>query len=202
MKKYFIIALLAVSGATLQALGHGPDKESATKLESVVSNSSPEQAAIELPGQENVISDYPEGAEAWASKGDDSKQQLTRQQVKAQELQEKDSFGGAVTLMSMVIVVLCLAILAILFMCFGSISSYFQKKRKIETQGKKEITNAPEADSGEAIAAIAAALAEHFSGKHDIEDTVLTIKRMKRAYSPWNSKIYNLRVTPTRVRNK
>ncbi|MDE5712119.1 MAG: lamin tail domain-containing protein, partial [Muribaculaceae bacterium] len=56
-------------------------------------------------------------------------------------------------------------------------------------------------DSGEAIAAIAAALAEHFGEGHDIEDTILTIRRMKRAYSPWNSKIYNLRVMPELHRN-
>ena len=56
-------------------------------------------------------------------------------------------------------------------------------------------------DSGEAIAAIAAALSEHFGEGHDIEDTILTIRRMKRAYSPWNSKIYNLRVMPELHRN-
>ena len=49
---------------------------------------------------------------------------------------------------------------------------------------------------GEVIAAIAAALAEHYSGKHDMEDYILTIRSMKRSYSPWNSKIYNLRVLP------
>lgn len=46
------------------------------------------------------------------------------------------------------------------------------------------------------IAAISAALAEHFGVSHDMEDTILTIRRMKRAYSPWNSKIYNLRHEP------
>ena len=40
------------------------------------------------------------------------------------------------------------------------------------------------------------ALAEHFGQGHDMEDTILTIKRMKKAYSPWNSKIYNMRQIP------
>ena len=31
---------------------------------------------------------------------------------------------------------------------------------------------------------------------HDVEETVLTITRVKRSYSPWSSKIYTLRETP------
>ena len=50
-----------------------------------------------------------------------------------------------------------------------------------------------ELDSGEVIAAISMALAEHEGHGHDMEDTILTIRRMRKAYSPWNSKIYNMR---------
>ena len=35
-----------------------------------------------------------------------------------------------------------------------------------------------------------------FGGSHDIEDTILTIRRMKKAYSPWSSKLYGLRHYP------
>lgn len=45
------------------------------------------------------------------------------------------------------------------------------------------------------------ALSEHFGDGHDMEETILTIRRMKRAYSPWNSKIYNLRHMPELQRN-
>jgi ABC-type cobalt transport system substrate-binding protein len=31
---------------------------------------------------------------------------------------------------------------------------------------------------------------------HDVEETILTISRVKRSYSPWSSKIYTLRETP------
>ena len=31
---------------------------------------------------------------------------------------------------------------------------------------------------------------------HDVEETILTITRVKRSYSPWSSKIYTLRETP------
>ena len=52
-------------------------------------------------------------------------------------------------------------------------------------------------DSGEAIAAIVMALHEHLDA-HDRESTVLTINKVRRAYSPWNSKIYSLRELPRR----
>ena len=51
-------------------------------------------------------------------------------------------------------------------------------------------------ESGEIFAAIAMALHEYQDNVHDIEDTILTINKVKRNYSPWNSKIYTLRQTP------
>ena len=41
------------------------------------------------------------------------------------------------------------------------------------------------------------ALYEHLN-THDIEETILTINKVKRTYSPWSSKIYTLRETPMR----
>lgn len=96
----------------------------------------------------------------------------------------------------MCIVVAALAVLSILFLCFGRISSALQKQRKQKAHGAMAVKEHEEEDSGEVIAAIAAALAEHYSGRHDMEDYILTIRSMKRSYSPWNSKIYNLRVLP------
>ena len=41
------------------------------------------------------------------------------------------------------------------------------------------------------------ALYEHLN-THDSENTILTINKVKRAYSPWSSKIYSLREVPNR----
>ena len=49
---------------------------------------------------------------------------------------------------------------------------------------------------GEVIAAISMALHEAQGADHDVEETILTISRVKRSYSPWSSKIYTLRETP------
>jgi len=48
----------------------------------------------------------------------------------------------------------------------------------------------------EEIAAIATALKIFNSDRHDRESDVLTIMSIKRAYSPWNSKIHGLTQMP------
>ncbi len=116
---------------------------------------------------------------------------------KNQNISDSDNSGMGVTLMSMCIVLFALIVLSILFMFFGKLFAKNQSKKKSEAHGEAAVIDEDDHDSGEVIAAIALALDEHFNSKHDLEDTVLTIRRMKRAYSPWNSKIYNMREVPT-----
>ena len=52
--------------------------------------------------------------------------------------------------------------------------------------------------SQEEIAAIATALKIYHSVLHDRESEVVTILSIKRAYSPWNSKIHGLTQLPSR----
>lgn len=129
--------------------------------------------------------------------------QVSRRERKAANAKEKDSFGGGLTILAMSIVVLALIVLSLLFYVFGKISSYVQKSLKRKAHGVDKDTaqdHHEELDSGEVIAAISMALAEHMGQGHDIEDTILTIRRMRKAYSPWNSKIYNMRVMPQTVK--
>lgn len=120
------------------------------------------------------------------------------QAQKAKDAETYDSFGGGITIIAMCIVVGALIVLSLLFYLFGSISSWFlsHTKKKIHAEKKTEHAIAKDLAPGETFAAIAAALAQHFSHDHDMEDTILTIRRMRKAYSPWNSKIYNMRSTP------
>lgn len=121
------------------------------------------------------------------------------QAEKAKNAAENDRFGGAITIIAMCIVLSALIILSILFLCFGKISTAIMSNKKRKAHGVTAETSEDhhdELDSGEVIAAIGMALAEHFGQGHDMEDTILTIRRMRKAYSPWNSKIYNMRQTP------
>lgn len=121
------------------------------------------------------------------------------QRAKNDSAKANDPWGGVVTIVAMSIVLGALIILSILFFIFGKISSAVITSKKRAAHGVTTETNEAhhdEPDSGEAIAAISMALAEFFGQGHDIEDTILTIKSMQKAYSPWNSKIYNMRHTP------
>ncbi|TVR41609.1 MAG: hypothetical protein EA394_05670 [Bacteroidia bacterium] len=71
----------------------------------------------------------------------------------------------------------------------------FKKKRAEDVQAAK-LTSEPEPGpdlTGEINAAIAAAVHLYRSELHDFEDTVITMKKVSRIYSPWSSKIYGLR---------
>lgn len=168
----------------------------------------------EEPAPMTVVEKLPDGQEAVEAPGVPSEETNTirvsetarkmAQAEKAQNVKENDSWGGAITIIAMCIVIGALIILSLLFLCFGKISEKLLSKKKLVAQGKTkdDVDDDHEhVDSGEAIAAIAAALAEHFNDQHDMEHTILTIRRLRRAYSPWNSKIYNIRQIPEVAKN-
>ncbi|MGM0377044.1 MAG: OadG family protein [Bacteroidota bacterium] len=69
----------------------------------------------------------------------------------------------------------------------------FPAKRRMKREGKfSETGDQEEYIAGEVNAAIGTALGLYFAELHDEESKVITIKRVKRRYSPWSSKIYNM----------
>ncbi len=127
--------------------------------------------------------------------------QIIDENDRVKVFKERDASGAALTVMAMCIVFSALLMLCICFYIIGRINKTFAQKRKVEAHGAvaREIPKKerPEADSGEVIAAIAMALNEHLDA-HDRENTILTINKVRRAYSPWSSKIYSLRENPQR----
>ena len=121
------------------------------------------------------------------------------QKVKMFSEQDENGFGMAI--MAMCIVFCALLVLSVCFWCISKIGERILKGNKMKSQGidRKEVAkeDRPEHDSGEVIAAICMALHEHLD-THDRESAVLTINKVKKAYSPWNSKIYGLRELPHR----
>ena len=112
-----------------------------------------------------------------------------------------DKSGVALTIMAMSIVFSALLTLCICFWIISRIGNMVLRRNKMNSQNispaEVAITDQPEHDSGEVIAAIAMALRDHLEA-HDTEQTVLTINKIKKAYSPWSSKIYNMREIPGR----
>ncbi len=116
---------------------------------------------------------------------------------------QQDPYGFIMAMLGMGIV---FTILILLYVIFSNTPKLFtpafkQKTRDIfRKKPAAEVIPEPvaeptnEADlTGEVNAAIAAAIHLYRSDLHDFEDTVLTMKKVSRIYSPWSSKIYGLR---------
>ena len=117
---------------------------------------------------------------------------------KIEEFAERDANGFGMTVMAMCIVFSSLLVLCLCFYGIGKINSSISRLNKMRAHGveKHEVEKGEVAhDSGEEIAAIVMALHDHLDA-HDTENTILTINKVKRAYSPWSSKIYGLREVP------
>ena len=118
---------------------------------------------------------------------------------KIEDFAERDGNGFGMTVMAMAIVFSALLVLCLCFYGLSKLGSIRSRQRKAVARGNDAPTlseiRETEHDSGEEIAAIVMALHDHLNA-HDTESTVLTINRVKRAYSPWSSKIYGLRETP------
>ena len=120
--------------------------------------------------------------------------------VKMEKFELHDSVGIGMSVTAMLVVFVGLILLYISFKFIGKASVRLRTTRAMKAKGitdrevakEKMLGHAP----GEVYAAIAMALHEMQSDVHDVEETVLTITRVKRSYSPWSSKIYTLRETP------
>ncbi len=104
--------------------------------------------------------------------------------------------GILISVVGYIIVFFALVILAFVVSQLKTVLTIKQRKR---LQEKGDTSSAEMEDisvSGEVNAAIAMAIHLHFEEIHDIENTVLTIKKVQRPYSPWSSKLYGLRQYP------
>lgn len=139
-----------------------------------------------------------DGKEEWAqlTKVTPSTNNLTLDSnEKIENFKTNDSLGIGMTITAMAVVFLGLFLLFLIFKQVGK-AAIAASKRNAQKAGAPVNVNTPDEVSGEVFAAIATALYEMSDDNHDIEHTVLTIRKVRRAYSPWSSKIYSLRETP------
>lgn len=118
---------------------------------------------------------------------------------KIENFKEKDSDGVGMAITAMTVVFSGLLILFFLFKFVGKVAVNRSRKNAIAAQGaiddkSCDTENVP----GAVYAAIGMALHEMQEDVHDVENTILTIEKVKRSYSPWSSKIYTLRQNPER----
>jgi len=106
------------------------------------------------------------------------------------------SLGATFALICLIVVTIALTLL---FFVFKYMGHYFSKeKEKAELTPKVVVSSEKKAGvvTNDELAAIAIALYKYSEIMHEREETVLTINRVSRAYSPWSSKIYGLRQFP------
>ena len=118
---------------------------------------------------------------------------------KIDNFKDNDSFGIGMTISAMAVTFLGLLLLYLIFKQVGKLSIAASKrnarkaKSGITTNERDELLGE---EAGEVFAAIATPLYEVTEDVHDLENTVLTIHKVTRNYSPWSSKLYGLRETP------
>jgi len=85
-----------------------------------------------------------------------------------------------------------LLLLSLVFTVLPKLHDRKLRKKLQQEEGGKQLTLASTMLPGEVSAAIAMAISIYFEELHDQETAILTIKKVGKTYSPWNSKIYNV----------
>lgn len=102
-----------------------------------------------------------------------------------------DSTTWTITILGWMIVFAALLFLVGIFLLVPKII-HLGVKRGLRVKGKSQGSNKEVEISGETNAVIAAALYVYLNEMHDDESNVITIKQVRRRYSPWSSKFYGL----------
>ncbi len=102
-----------------------------------------------------------------------------------------DSQTWTITLLGWAIVLAALFFLVGIFLVIPKLINW-GVKRSLRNKGKAHVAHEHLAISGETNAAIATALHLYFNQIHDEESNVITIKQVRRRYSPWSSKLYGM----------
>ena len=119
--------------------------------------------------------------------------------AKPDRMKALDPYGWILALTAMSVVFLALILLYFIFKAIGNANIRAGKKRAAAVAGTDVKDSQYGEVPGEVYAAIATAMhlyQEDGSG-HDEESFVVTLHHTDRTYSPWSSKIYTLRQTPT-----
>ncbi len=106
-----------------------------------------------------------------------------------------DSLTWIVVLVGISIVFLSLLTIYLFFRYVLTFILNFRLKSFARKKGidPAEIVTVKTMMSGEVNAAIAMALYSYFNELHDVESGIVTIQRVSKIYSPWSSKLYNMK---------
>ncbi len=101
-----------------------------------------------------------------------------------------DSSALIIAVVGYTIVFVALVILWLIFANLPRLFLLFRKWKYKLGQKDHDCDKCDEFITGQENAAIAVALFLYFNELHDEESTLMTIKKVKKDYSPWSSKVY------------
>ena len=113
----------------------------------------------------------------------------------ADRIRESDPVGIGLTVVAVSVVFLALLCISLILKGYGRLIMKTQDRKANKVAAKSsEVAAMPSASetSGEIYAAIAAAIYLYDEEMHDEENTVITIQKVERAWTPWNAKFYNM----------
>jgi hypothetical protein len=112
------------------------------------------------------------------------------------KMEKMDPYGIVMTIFAMAVVFLALIALYVIFRYIAKIYTMDLRKRFLKKKGgevQPDQLPGIHDTTNELGAAIGLALYFYSNELHDHENTVLTIKKAVKIYSPWSSKIYGIR---------
>lgn len=101
-------------------------------------------------------------------------------------------FALTVTVVGFGIVIVALTLLSFLFSKMPKLINMRMKKKKKQAASVLPSKVLDDEIEGNVTAAISYAMHLYFDELHDEESNILTIKKVRRVYSPWSSKIYSV----------
>lgn len=98
--------------------------------------------------------------------------------------------GFIILIVGMGIVFFSLILLSVIYHFVVPWAISLGEKKKVAATPKSEVEAKKVYQSGEEMAAVAAAIYMFLEETHDEENAILTISKSNKNYSPWSSKIY------------
>lgn len=114
----------------------------------------------------------------------------------SEKIKESDPVGIGLTATAVAVVFLALVCIALIISGSGKLITRTEERNKQRANQSKERAIKPvskgSSSEEEIFAAIAAAIHLYNDELHDEEDTVITIQKVEREWTPWNAKYYNM----------
>ncbi|MBR4773129.1 MAG: OadG family protein [Bacteroidales bacterium] len=114
----------------------------------------------------------------------------------AEKIKQSDPIGIGLAAVAVAVVFLALVCIFLLISGSGKLIMSTEEKRKNKGSKKdkaiKPVSEGSSTQNMEVYAAIAAAIHLYNDELHDEENTVITIQKVEREWTPWNAKYYNM----------